>query len=91
MNTIDGQHPLDPILPAAVSTDAIDDMAKRKKATVTIQVFYHSADGTDYNEIQSEPLPTDDYPIEKAIAHLGARAAEAIAKRTGRKDTHLRD
>lgn len=78
---IDGHHPLEPILPPEVSTDANEDMSKRKKPILTIQVFYHGQDGNDYHEIVSEPLPTGDYPIEKAVAHLGARAAESISKR----------
>lgn len=88
---IDGHHPLEPILPPEASTDAIEDMSKRRKPILTIQVFYHGQDGLDYNEIVSEPLPTGDYPIEKAIAHLGARAAEAIGKRLVKQDKPGRD
>ena len=94
MNTaaIDGHEPLPPILPAEASHDeqSPDDML-RARTTVTVQVFVHTADGKDLNARKSAQLPEENYPLDKALAHLAAQAAEEINPRLPRKESRLKD
>ena len=92
MNAIDGHEPLPPILPADVSHDEpSSDNMPRAKTTVTVQVFIHTATGLDLNARKSAQLPEENYPLEKALAHLAAQAAEEISPRFPRKESKLKD
>ena len=78
-DVIAGNNLLPGLLPPEISHDENDDM-KKKPVTISVQVFVHSESGTN-NVIESAALPEPNYPLDKAIAHLAARAAERLTPR----------
>ena len=66
-----------------------EEMPKRTKSRVLATFIVHRPDGSTLGPVVvSRELPTEDYDLEKAFAHVAASAAEQLPSDRPRRHHH---